>query len=391
MPGHVRNMGKRQDGSTRWQARWRHPSDPRIREERVFRMKRDAERFIARQETNAHDGSWIDAHHSERPFGEVYEAWKRSWPGRLQPSTTTRYEEVWRVHIEAALAAKPTNTVTHEAIQRFIDAKRDAGIKPPTLRKLHAVLSAIFTEAVRLGVVQANPAKHIRLPRAPKRTMLFLAPEQVKQLADAIESHYRLLIITAAWTGLRFGELAALRRADLDPLHATLKVERALKQGAGAPTFGPTKTHAVRTIKLPSFLAQLLADHAAKLPGGADTLLFTTKRGHALGRHVFYRRIFKPTVRAALPKQLHGFRFHDLRHTAAGLMLSNGAHLIQVKERLGHESITTTADHYGHIAPALGDALADALDAAYKAEPADNVVPLRPADDEEPPEAQQAR
>jgi integrase len=374
MPGHVRNMGKRKDGSTRWQARWRHPSDPRIREERVFRMRRDAERYIARQETTAHDGSWINSHRSERPFCEVYEAWTRSWPGRLQASTTQRYEETWRVHIEPALGAKPTNTVTHEAIQRFIDGKRDAGIKPPTLRKLHAVLSAIFTEAVRLGVVPVNPAKHIRLPRAPKRTQLFLVPEQIAKLADGIEPHYRLLIITAAYTGLRFGELAALRRSDLDPLHATLKVERALKQDG---SFGPTKTHAVRTIKLPAFLAQLLADHAAGL--APEALLFMTKRGHALGRHVFYRRVFKPAVRAALPKQLHGFRFHDLRHTAAGLMLSNGAHLLQVKERLGHESITTTADHYGHIAPALGDALADALDAAYKAEPTDNVTPLRRA------------
>jgi integrase len=148
------------------------------------------------------------------------------------------------------------------------------------------------------------------------------------------------------------------------------------RSGSSAPLkadgyFGPTKTHAVRTIKLPAFLAQLLADHAAKLPGGADALLFTTKRGHALGRHVFYRRIFKPAVRAALPQQLHGFRFHDLRHTAAGLMLSNGAHLIQVKERLGHESITTTAD----------------TTAAYNATPEQNVVPLRPAEDEEPSEA----
>ena len=376
MPGHVRELlPRRDDGSRRWQARWRHPSDPRIREERVFRMKRDAERYIARQETNAHDGSWINARRSTRLFCEIYQDWKRSGPGRLQPSTTARYEEVWRVHIEPALGPKPTNTVTHEALQRFIDGKRDAGMKPPTLRKLHAVLSAIFTEAVRLGVVQANPAKHIRLPRAPKRTMLFLAPEQVKQLAAAIDSHYRLLILTAAYTGLRFGELAGLRRSDLDPLHATLKVERALKQDG---SFGPTKTHAVRTIKLPAFLTQLLADHTAKLSGGTEALLFTTKRGHALGRHVFYRRVFKPAVRAALPKALHGFRFHDLRHTCASFMLSNGAHLLQVKERLGHESITTTADHYGHIAPALGDALADALDAAYNAKPAapDNVVEL---------------
>lgn len=233
MPGHVRQRGKRRDGSTKWQARWRHPSDPRVRVERVFHSKRDAERWLARQETNADDGTFINPRKSERLFREVYAAWKRSWPGRLEPQTTTRYEEVWRVHIEPEFADRKTSSITHEVIQRYVDKLRDNGRKPYTVRKAHSVISAAFTEAIRLGILQANPCRHVRLPKPEHREMLFLSAAEISKLAEAVEVHFRVLIYTAAYTGLRAGELGALRREDLDLLHGTLSVRQALKDVNG--------------------------------------------------------------------------------------------------------------------------------------------------------------
>ena len=378
MPGHVRRRGNRKrDGSTKWQARWRHPSDPRVRVERTFQTKRDAERWLARQEASADDGSYIDPRRSDRPFAEVFAAWRSSWAGRLQPQTTARYEQVWREHLEPGFGTRKTNSITHEAVQRYVDGLRDAGVKPGTVRKVHAVLSAAFTEAIRLGVVHSNPCRHVRLPRADRREMLFLSAPEVRALADAIEPRFRVLVYAAAYTGLRAGELAGLRREDVDLLHGTITVRQALKDVNGRLEFGPTKTHAQRRITLPGFLQKMLEEHVAAAAPGGSGLVFTTLRGAPIQHRLFYRRYFKPAVRAALPAAKHGLRFHDLRHTCASLLIAAGAHPKAIQERLGHSSITMTLDRYGHLLPGLGDALADALDAAHSEQAPDNVMTLR--------------
>jgi integrase len=377
MPGHVRARGKRSGGSTIWQARWRHPADARIRVERNFATKREAERWAGRQETNADDGTFINPRRADRPFATIYEAWKRSWDGRLQPQTTLRYEQVWREHLEPAFGTRKTNSITHESVQRFIDGLRDSGAKPGTVRKVHAVLSAAFTEAIRLGVIHTNPCRHVRLPRSEYREMLFLSAPEVRELAEAIDPHFRALVYTAAYTGLRAGELAALRREDIDPLHGTLSVGRALKDVNGRLEFGPTKTHAVRRIKLPVFLCNMLDEHLrVPAPGGSE-LVFTSLRGAPIQHRLFYRRHFKPAVRGSLPAAKHGLRFHDLRHTCASLLIAAGAHPKAIQERLGHSTITMTLDRYGHLLPGLGDALADALEAAHADAALTDVIALR--------------
>jgi len=132
--------------------------------------------------------------------------------------------------------------------------------------------------------------------------------------------------------------------------------------------FGPTKTHAQRRITLPTFLRKLLEDHLAGATPGGSGLVFTGVRGAPLQHRVFYKRQFKPAVKAALPAAKAGFRFHDLRHTCASLLIAAGAHSKAIQERLGHSSITMTLDRYGHLLPGLGDSLADALDAAHARE-----------------------
>ena len=321
MPGHVRRRGKRADGSTRWQARWRHPLDPRVRVERTFQTKRDGERWLARQETTADDGSYINPRRADRPFREVYEAWRASWADRLGPLTTARFEDIWRVYLEPAFGDRKTSAITHEAVQRYVDGLRDGGTGTPTVRKVHAVLSAAFTEAIRLGVVHANPCRHVRLPRAEHREMLFLSAAEVRALADAIDPRYRVLVYTAAYTGLRAGELAGLRREDVDLLHGTLTVRQALKDVNGRLEFGPTKSHAQRRITFPGFLRKLLEEHLSLPSPGGSALVFTSPRGSPLQHRLFYRRYFKPAVRAALPAEKHGLRFHDLRHTCASLLI----------------------------------------------------------------------
>lgn len=323
---------------------------------RVFKTKKDADRWLARQETTADDGTFLNPRRSERPFSEVYEAWRSSWAGRLEPLTTDRYEQTWRAHLEPQFGRRRTNAITHETIQRYVDRLRDEGKGPATVRKIHAVLSATFTEGIRLGVVQANPCRHVRLPGSPHLEMLFLSTGKVATLADAIQPHFRVLIYTAAYTGLRAGELGGLRREDVDLLHGTLTVRQALKDINGRLEFGPTKTHAQRRITLPAFLRRLFEEHLSEASAGGSGLVFTGMRGAPLQHRVFYKRRFKPAVRAALPATKAGLRFHDLRHTM-------------------------TLDRCGHLLPGLDDSLADALDFAYESAgaPPSNVTPLREA------------
>jgi integrase len=210
--------------------------------------------------------------------------------------------------------------------------------------------------------------------------MLFLEAHEVQALADHPDLRdYRALIYTAADTGLRAGELLALTRADLDLLRGTVQVHRALKELNGILPFGPTKTHRSRAVSLPRFLSALLNEHLTTspivLPGGS-ALVFPGPRGGPLRHGNFYRRHFRPAVEEALPHK-RALRFHDLRHTAASLLIAQGAHPKLIQARLGHASITTTLDRYGHLFPSVEEALAEKLNAAYEsAQAPSNVIEL---------------
>ncbi|HEX4187244.1 MAG TPA: site-specific integrase [Solirubrobacteraceae bacterium] len=225
---------------------------------------------------------------------------------------------------------------------------------------------------------------------------MFLSSDQVRLLAEAMPTDTdRLLVYTAAYTGLRAGELAALRVRDVDLLRGTIHVHRALKSVDGpadnrGPVFGGPKTGKTRTVTLPRFLKAMLKDHLARpLPGGngPDALIFCNPMGGIWRHGLFMRRVWQPTIRGdkrrkiapALPQELHGLRFHDLRHTMASLLIAQGAHPKVIQDRLGHASITTTMNRYGHLFDGHDQPLLDGLDAAH-ATPPTNVTRLRKAE-----------
>lgn len=194
---------------------------------------------------------------------------------------------------------------------------------------------------------------------------LFLSAEQVIDLSAAIDAPYGVLVTFAAYSGLRAGEIGGLRVGRLDLLRAKVDVAEALKDTAGRLHFGPTKNHERRTVRLPRFLCHLLGAYLAGRPNGSSDLVFTSPQGAPLRHNAFYRRQFKPAVAAAgLPSEL---RFHDLRHTCAALLIAQGAHPRAIMERLGYSSITVTIDTYGHLFPALDEALSDGLERTYQA------------------------
>ena len=389
MAGHVRRREFRaKDGKvTRrsWQARYTDPADPRRRVEKTFRTKREAEDWLVSQQAAVLAGTHIGPRQSERPFKDVIDAWKESWGARLSPTTARRYEQIVALYLLPEFGNRPIGAITHEAVQRYVNRlATDPSIAPGTVRNVYAVLRNAMNKAVRMGLARVNPCTAIDLPRSPREEMLFLTAGEVAAVADAITGYYKTLVYTAAYTGLRAGELLALQRQDVDLLRGTLHVRRALKDVGGRLSFGPTKTYATRTIALPRFLREMLGEHLAQpLSGGngPDALVFPSQTGLPLRHQLFYRRHFKPAVRRALPPGKHGLRFHDLRHTCAALSIAAGAHPKLISARLGHSSVTITLDRYGHLFPSVEEALAEKLDAAFGAsqEPAQsNVVELWP-------------
>jgi integrase len=316
-----------------------------------------------------------------RPFKEVVGIWKETcWTG-LAPSTTARYDQVVRNYLLPEFGNLPITDLSRETTRRYFASLTREGKAPGTVRKVHTVLSAIMAEALELDLISANPCQGMKgLPPNSHQEPVFLNASQVATLAEAHPERYRLLIYMAAYTGLRAGELAGLRRKDVDLLRGVVQVRQALKQ-QDPPVFGETKTGKSRTVTLPRFLRAMLNDHlTGSHPGGqsADALVFTAPEGGVHRHGLFMRRVFRPAVVGALPAAYSKLRFHDLRHTAASMLIAQGAHPKQIQDRLGHASITTTMDRYSHLFEGHDAELLEGLDAAHDAsQEVDNVVRMR--------------
>jgi integrase len=397
MAGYIRKRGTRADGSIKWQARYWDKDDLTRRYEKVFRTKGEAQAWLTTQANAQLTGTHIDPRKADKPFREVAQAWRETWVD-IEPKTRVGYEAILRANLLPEFGGRKVSTITPALVQSYVARLLKEGAAPGTVRNIYAVLRNALNTAVRLKVITVNPCQGVKLPRMPREPMLFLSAAEVVALAAEVakpvdkESNptkprpeYAVLVYTAAYTGLRAGELLALTRADVDLLHGKLHVRRALKELNGSDLdaaerglhFGPTKNHTARTVGLPKFLVEMLREHlAGSQPSGTapDALVFPSATGLPLRHNLWYRRHFKPAVKRALPERLHGLRFHDLRHTAASLLIAAGAHPKAIQERLGHSTIQITMDRYGHLLPSTDAALTDALDAMHST-PA-NVVAL---------------
>jgi integrase len=167
-------------------------------------------------------------------------------------------------------------------------------------------------------------------------------------------------VFTAAYSGARFGELASLGIQHYEPLKRTIRIERNLTEVSGHLTYGETKTRAARrTISTPTWLVDVLAQHIATHRGD-DGLIFTAPAGEPLRRTSFRSRFWKPAVRSSVGDPC---RFHDMRHTHVALLIDQGAHPSVIASRLGHTSVRTVLDVYGHLFEGLDRDIADSLDA----------------------------
>lgn len=336
----------RPTASGAFQVRYRDP-DGRSRA-RTFTRKTDATRFSRSVETDKSRGDWLDPRLTRVTFGEWAEDWL-SQLGHLKPKSRLDYEYTLRRHVLPALQSTPVGNVDRSTVRRFASDLTAKGCKPDVVRIAVHVARSVLEVAVEAGAIKANPVRGVRLPRSAKTEMLFLTPTQVEALADVIDPPYGTLVHFAAYTGLRAGEIGALRAGRIDFLRGRVEVAESLADVGGNLVFGPTKTYARRHAPLAGFLREELAQHLADRPRDPEALVFTAPLGGPLRHNAFYRQRFKPAVKAAgLPE---GLRFHDLRHTFAAFCIASSADPYAVMRRMGHSSITVTYDTYGHLFP----------------------------------------
>lgn len=359
--------------SGRYRARFYGPDGGRLTQ--TFDTVADADAWIASQKTDMARGDWVDPTLRTTPFSK----WAADWLDhlRVRPNTYRQYEVSLRVHVLPVFGKRPVAAITRTDIRRFIAAMLDGGAAPGTAANARKVLRLVLNEAVEANARKDNPCDRVRVPRGRREEMVFLTPEQISKLADEITNplrprrqptrtypQYGLLVRFAAFSGLRPGEVAALRVGRVNVLRATVDVTETASETEDGLVYGDPKTYERRTVPIPRSLARELGDLIADRLADPDAFVFTSPEGGPLVHSNYYKRHFKPAVlRAGLPP---GTRAHDLRHTAAALMIAEGAHLLSVKERLGHSSINVTYDRYGHLYPSLEEALTDRLDAVYQ-------------------------
>jgi integrase len=348
------SVERREDsGRLRYVARYRDPSGKQ--RNKTFTRKADAERYLTSVESAKLSGQYVDPARSRVTVGSWAGLWLDAQTD-LAPKTRERYEGILSRHIRPRWGSVPLASVTHAEVQRWL-ARLE--LAPASVRKTHRVLSMALAYAVKDGRLAVNPAAGVSLTRVQQVERRFLTHRQVHDLAKECGEPYRLVVLLLAYTGLRWGEMAALRVRRVDFLRRRVLVAESVTPVRGVMTFGPTKGHERREVPLPRFLVDDLARHVAGRK--SDDLVFTGQRGAVMRSGTFRRAALSEAAEAL---SIPGFHPHALRHTAASLAIASGADVKVVQQMLGHKSATMTLDQYGHLFGDRLDVVADAMDTA---------------------------
>ena len=359
-----------------WRARWRDPAGKE--RSKTFARKIDAERHIVTMEDAKLRGAYVDPGAGRVPLGPWAERWYAS-TAHLKPTTRRDYRKLLDHQILPRFRDMSLASIDTLMVREWVAELVAGGLGAKRAGKALQVLSQILTAAVEGGRLARNVTAGVKKPKGQRREMHFLDLGQVERLAEAIRGPYGVMILFAAYTGLRPCELTALRVGRVDVLGGTARVCEAAPEVDGRLHWGGVKTHEARTVRLPRFLADELGAHLATRPHDAEALVFVAPRGGPLRfskwTDNYYKKAIpeanerilaaaKPDERPALPQSL---RVYDLRHTCASLLIAEGASIKAVQAQLGHKTATMTLDLYGHLFPDETERLAERMDRARAA------------------------
>src|SRR4051812_7898961 len=353
-------------GAPVWDVRYRdNRGRPRSR---TFKRAEEAHVYAKTVEADLVRGEFLDPAKGRRKFDQFADLWLASCAG-LKPKTIVGYTSMLNRHVLPAFSGLAVAKIERSDVREFLGQLAGSGMAPGTVRSARKVLRLVLGTAGESGAIKANPCDGVRIARSEPEEMQFLTMDELLRLADAMKRpEYGLLVRFAGLTGLRAGEIGALRIGRLDLLRRRVEVLEAVSEVSGyGLVYGPPKTYERRAVPIPPSLADELGALLVGRGHDKDAFVFTAPSGAPLRHRNFMTYNFKPAVeRAGLPST---FRFHDLRHTCAALLINADppAHPLAVMKRLGHSSITVTYNTYGHLFPALDEALTASVDRAYRA------------------------
>ena len=353
----------------RWRARYVDSNGREVA--RGFGRKVDAQNWLNEVTSKIVAGTYVAPGAGNVTIGEMHKQWVGTF-GHLKATTKAARESAWITHVRDVWDATLVCEVQTSAVRAWVSQLASQGSSAPTVETALGVLRMILGLAVEDRRIATNPCNGIKAPRREHSQRAYLTHQQVDDLASAM-ARDGLVVRFLAYTGLRYGEMAALSVADFDMLRRRVQVRRSVTEVKGKLEWSTPKSHERRSVPFPRFLTD---DLARRMAGkGCDDLVFAAPGGGVLRIATFRTRVFNPAV-----AKLRGINdggmpttdwprptMHDLRHTAASLSISAGANVKAVQMMLGHKSAALTLDTYTDLFPDDLEAVADALDAAVLA------------------------
>lgn len=344
----------------------------------TFRRKADALTFAAVLDGGgvADALAWLDARDRQQDsitFAEWFDQYVEQLTG-VTVRTRADYRSQHRRYL-SDLDDMPLPMISRTHVTSIVNELDRRGLSAKTIQNVMHMLSSSMALAIDEGHLTKNPCKRVRLPKPGLDVVdaRFLTPEEFGTLYASVRLDYQPLVAFLAGTGLRWSEATALEARHVDLTKGTVRVEQAWKwQGKGKGyALGPPKSPKSRRTVNAAVLALAAVEPLLRKPG--DTV-FLTQTGQVVRHNNFFNRIWRPACEAA------GFdpspRIHDLRHTHASWLISDGQPLEAVQDQLGHESILTTRKVYGHLQPALGVALGRSASEALASALSNRVQPV---------------
>jgi integrase len=295
-----------------------------------------------------------------------------SWLAAVEPSV--RYSTFRCYELNADRASRYIGRIRLDALQpvhlqKTYAALSAEGLSPRSVELAHAILRAALRYGIRLGVIRYNPADAVIPPRPVRGEVKTLSAEEAQLLFDkAPNPTLRALFVVLTTTGMRIGEALGLKWSDINFEHGTVSIQRAVQRqrDRGLVYIEPKTALSRRTVQLTSFAQSELRQHRARqaLSHLNTDVVFTSETGTLLDPTNVTHRFQQTRERAGLPP----LRLHDLRHTAATLMLQEGVHPSVVREMLGHSTVMLTLGTYSHVMPNMQREAATKLDRLFARE-----------------------
>ncbi len=354
-----------------------------------FARKVDAQRWVDAATTGLTSGNYVDPRAGLVTVGALHAGWSSS-RARTKQTTEAKVASSWKAHVAGRWSAVPVADVQTSAVRAWVATMAAGGSQAATIETALGVLRMVLDTAVENRQLARNPCAGVLGPRRKHSDRGYLTHLQVAALAESISvrsyvlrggrtvevahDDFGTVVRFLAYTGLRWGEMAALKVGSFDMLRRRVNVTEAVAEVRGRVIWDTPKSHERRSVPFPAFLSEPLA--ALMVGKGRDELVFTGEKGAILRVSTFRARIFAPAVARCrvVDDMFPAITPHDLRHTAASLAISAGANVKAVQTMLGHKSAALTLDTYSGLFPDDLDAVGSALDRAASEATAD---PLR--------------